>query len=150
MRFAEVFLRMGTALVAWMMLFTHFVWLAVLHVTGCGPDGDEMHRLLLGLAPFTCGFALLIAVTDRFPEIHSMLRWLGVLLLLLAPFCLRTVWGVFDSVNLQTMAVCAEGEPPSWQLFWAPLQAITVLAVLFFAARAWREGAKASTGTAAE
>ena len=56
MRFAEVFLRMGTALVAWMMLLTHFVWLAVLHVIGCGPDGDEMHRLLFGLAPFTILF----------------------------------------------------------------------------------------------
>ena len=49
MRFAEVFLRLGSALVAWMLLFTHFLWLAALHAMGCGPDGAEMHKLLLGL-----------------------------------------------------------------------------------------------------
>ena len=42
-----------------MMLYAHIVWLAALQVMGCGPDGDEMHRLLLGLAPVTVGFAFL-------------------------------------------------------------------------------------------
>ena len=138
MRFADVFLRLGTALVAWMMLFTHFVWLAVLHVVECGPDGDEMYRLLLGLAPFTCGFAFLVTVTRKFAEIHAMLRWLVVPLLLLAPFCLRTAWGVYKAVNLEKMAICDTGQPPAWQLYWAPLQLVTVIAVLVFATRAWR------------
>ncbi len=138
MRFAEVFLRMGTALVAWMMLFTHFVWLAVAHVAGCDPDGDEMHRLLLGLAPFTCGFALLTGVTRKFPDIHAMLRWLFVPLLLLTPFCVRTIWGVFNTVNVAGQAVCADGQPPVWQQFWAPVQLVTVLTVILVAVHFWR------------
>lgn len=138
MKFAEVFLRLGTALVAWMMLFTHFVWLAVLHVVECGPDGDEMHRLLLGLAPFTCGFAFLVAATRKFAEVHAMLRWLGVPLLLLAPLCLRTAWGVYSSVNIQGMAICEAGQAPAWQTFWAPAQLLTVVVVLLLAALAWR------------
>ncbi len=52
MRFAEVFLRLGSALVAWMMMYAYFLWLAAVYVVACGADGDEMHRLLLGLAPF--------------------------------------------------------------------------------------------------
>ena len=63
MRFAEVFLRLGCALVARMMLYAHFVWLAALRSVGCGPDGDELHRLLLLLVPATVGFALLLRVT---------------------------------------------------------------------------------------
>ncbi len=148
MRFAEVFLRLGTALVAWMMLFTHFVWLAVLYVVDCGPDGDEMYRLLLGLAPFTFGFAYLISVTRKLEEIHTMLRWLGVPVLLLAPLCLRTVWGVFNSVNIGGMAICEAGQPPAWQLYWAPVQLLTVIAVLFLAALAWRRVQK--SGDSAE
>ena len=34
----DLILFAACALVAWMMLFTHLVWLAVLYVTGCGPD----------------------------------------------------------------------------------------------------------------
>jgi beta-lactamase regulating signal transducer with metallopeptidase domain len=129
---------MGVALVAWMMLFTHLVWLAVLHVTGCGPDGDELHRLLLGLAPFTCGFAVALRVTRQYPEIHAMLRWLAVPLALLAPFCLRTIWSVFNTVNLQGTAICSAGEAPLWQQTWAPLQLLTIVAVLYLASRTWR------------
>lgn len=129
MRFAEVFLRMGLALVAWMMLFTHFVWLAVLHVTGCGPDGDALHRLLLGLAPVTLGFAFLVRVTRPFAEIHAMLRWLGVPLGLLLLLGLRSIWGVATQVNVGAAALCGSGEPALWQLAWAPTQLIVVLAV---------------------
>jgi hypothetical protein len=137
-RFAEVFLRMGVALVAWMMLFTHLVWLAVLYVTGCGPDGDELHRLLLGLVPFTCGFAVALRVTRQYPEIHAMLRWLAVPLALLVPFCLRTIWSVFVAANLQGIAICSAGEAPLWLQAWAPLQLITIAFVVYLAARTWR------------
>lgn len=139
MKFAEVFLRMGTALVAWMMLFTHFVWLAVLYVTDCGADGDEMYRLLIGLAPFTIGFAVALRVTRSFAEIHSMLRWLTVPLAFLALLCLRTIWSVFETVNRQGVALCEPGEPAGWLMFWAPVQLLTVIVVLLLAFRTWRK-----------
>ena len=135
MRFAEVFLRLGTALVAWMMLFTHVVWLAVLSKTGCGPDGDELHRLLLGLAPFTCAFAYLLRVTRPFAEIHSMLRWLGVPLGFLVLLALRTAWGVAHRVNVEGLAICGPGAPAAWQQAWAAAQALTLLVVATLAVR---------------
>ena len=51
MRFSEVFLRLGVSLVSWIVLYAYLLWLAVAGKVGCGPDGDEVFRLLLGLAP---------------------------------------------------------------------------------------------------
>ena len=148
MGFAEIFLRLGCALVAWMMLYTHFLWLAALYAMGCGPDGDEMHRLLLGLAPFTCGFAFLLRVTRPFGEIHSILRWLGVPLLLLVPFTLRSIWQVVQSVHLESIAICASGTPGTWQLLWTPVQLITVLLVSYMIVRVWRSVTRDASGDA--
>jgi hypothetical protein len=142
MRFAEVFLRLGSALVAWMVLYAYFLWLAAAYVIACGPDGDEMYRLLLGLVPFVCGFAFALQVTRPFAEIHSMLRWLGVPLFLLLPFTLRSVWNIFQTVNLNAAAICAEQVPPTWQIAWAPLQMITLLFALFMIVRVWRSVAQ--------
>ena len=144
MRFAEVFLRLGTALVAWMMLVTYFVWLAVMQVVGCGPDGDEMHRLLLGLAPFTCVFAALTRVTIKFPDIHALLRWLTVPLVVLTPFCLRTLWGVFETINRLGQAACGVGQPPAWQSAWVPLQMLTLAVVLWVLVKGWRASERPS------
>ena len=138
MRFAEVFLRLGSALVAWMMLYAYFLWLAAVYVIACGPDGDEMHRLLLGLVPFVGGFAFALQVTRPFTEIHSMLRWLGVPLFLLLPFALRSVWKLFQTVNLNAAAICTDHVPPTWQTLWAPLQMITLLFALYMIVRVWR------------
>ena len=146
MRFAEVFLRLGCALVAWMMLYAHFVWLAAIYAMGCGPDGDEMHRLLLGLVPFTVGFSLLLRVTRPFEEIHSMLRWLGVPLMLLVPFALRSIWQVFQSVSVEASAICASGAPTTWQSLWAPLQLGTLLLVSLMIVRVWRSVARDAAG----
>jgi len=142
MRFAEVFLRLGSALVAWMMMYAYFLWLAAAYVIACGPGGNEMHRLLLGLVPFVCGFAFALQVTRPFAEIHSMLRWLGVPLFLLLPFALRSVWNVFQTVNLTNVAICKEQLPPTWQIVWAPIQIITVLFALYMIFRVWRSVAQ--------
>jgi hypothetical protein len=120
-----------------MMLYAHFLWLAALYAMGCGPDGDEMHRLLLGLAPFTCGFAFLLRVTRPFADIHSILRWLGVPLLLLIPFAIRSVWQVFQSVNVEATAICAVDAPAPWQSLWAPVQLITLLLVTYMVIKVW-------------
>lgn len=134
MRFAEVFLRLGSALVAWMVQYAYFLWLAAAYVVGCGPDGDEMYRLLLGMAPFAAASAFALDVTRPFGDTHNLLRWLAMPLILLLPFCLRTVWVVFRSVNLDGTALCGDGDPATWQLLWGAVQlaalcAITVLLV---------------------
>ena len=137
MRFAEVFLRLGTSLVAWMMLYAHILWLAATNAIGCGPDADEMQRLLLGLAPLTCGFAFLLRMTRPFNEIHGMLRWLGAPLALLLPFALFSIWVVFEDVNLDSSSICSSDVPASWQQLWAPIQVITVCLVTYLVIQVW-------------
>ena len=121
-----------------MMLYAHIVWLAALQVMGCGPDGDEMHRLLLGLAPVTVGFAFLLRMTRPLAEVHSMLRWLAVPLALLLPFVIRSIWRVFQAVSVDSLALCSSGVPPPWQAWWAPIQVLTLLLVSFAVANVWR------------
>ena len=141
MRFAEVFLRLGSALVAWMVIYAHFLWLAVLFRLGCGPDGDEMHRLLLGLAPVTIGVAFALRATRPINEIHSMLRWLAVPLLLLLPFIGQSIWEAIEATFVDDSAFCASAPPSVWQLAWAPAQVVTVMLVLYLAYRVWRSAA---------
>lgn len=121
-----------------MMLYAYVVWLAVLHATGCGPDGDQLHRLLLGLAPFTVGFAFLLRVTRPIAEIHSMLRWLAVPLLFLLPFALRSLWSTFQSVNVDAVAICDSGAPATWQTLWAPIQLLSLLLISLMVVKVWR------------
>ena len=130
--------RLGLGLVAWMMLYAHVLWLAALHAMGCGPDGDEMHKLLLGLVPITIGFSVALRATRPFAEIHSMLRWLGVPLLLLLPFAIRSVWQVFGAVNIDASAVCGAAPPGTWQYVWAPAQIVTLLVVFLMVFRVWQ------------
>jgi hypothetical protein len=96
--------------------------------------------------PFTCGFAFLLRVTRPFEEIHSMLRWLGVPLLLLAPFALRSIWQVLESINVEGSAICASGAPTTWHLLWAPLQLGTLLLVAYMIVRVWRSVARDASG----
>jgi hypothetical protein len=139
MRFAEVFLRLGCALVAWMLLYTFYLWLAATHNIGCGPDADEMHRVLLGLAPFSAIAAIALRVTRPFAEIHRMMRWLGVPLLLLLPFGLRTVWSVFKAVNVNGAGICVGIDPANWQHYWAPVQLVALAVATYFVLRTWTE-----------
>ena len=139
MRFAEVFLRMGSALVAWMMLFTHFVWLAALHVIGCGPDGDYLHRVLLGLAPVTCVFAYLVGVTRPFGETHAIFAWLRVPLGILVLLALRTISGTAGRVNVDGLALCEPGAPSAWQIYWSPAQFAVCLVVAVLVMRRMKQ-----------
>ena len=132
MRFAELFLRLGSSLVAWMVLYAYVLWLAVLHTIGCGPDGDELHRLLLGVLPFAVGSAFLLRAADPFADIQKMLRWLGLPLLLLMPFAARGIWDVAAAVLVQQSGICSSLPATWWQLGWAPLQ---IMALVFIAFR---------------
>lgn len=127
MRFAEVFLRLGSSLVAWMVLYAYVFWLAALHAIGCGPDGDELHRLLLGMAVIAIGFSIVLPATKPLAEIHSMLRWLGVPLLLLMPFALRSIWSVAAPVLFDASGICTDLAPSLWQQLWGPSQLVTIV-----------------------
>ena len=137
MRFAEVFLRLGCALVAWMVIYAYFLWLAVAGRVGCGPDGDEMYRLLLGMAPITLVFAYLLRSTRPLPDIHRILRWLSVPLVLLLPFATYTIGYVFGRVLIDENNICGTSPPAAWVQWWAPLQFATAAIVCFLVVRVW-------------
>lgn len=143
MRFSEIFLRLGCALVAWMMLFTHFVWLAALGVVGCGPDGDELHRLLLGLVPVTIGFSFLIRMTRPFTDIHLILRWLGLPLAMLMTAGAYQVLLISRSVYTTGHGICSVSSAATWHQVWGPAQLFAIVVSASMIIRVWRTAAAA-------
>ena len=145
MRFAEVFLRLGCSLVAWMMLYAHFVWLAAAGNIGCGPDGDELHRVLLGFVPVTIGFAFMLRMTRPLEEIHRILRWLGLPLAGLMLAGTYQVVVISRSVYATGQGICSPDAAATWHQLWGPAQllAIAVSAVLII--RVWKHAAAPSS-----
>ncbi|MDH4109351.1 MAG: hypothetical protein OEW35_13625 [Gammaproteobacteria bacterium] len=137
MRFAEVFLRLGCSLVGWMVLYAHTVWLAALHRIGCGPDGGEMHALLLGMAPLTVAMASMLRLTRPFVEIQSMLRWLAIPLALLLPFALYNIWSVGAGIHRTGLGICSDAAPAGWHYAWSPAQVLVVLICGLFVLTNW-------------
>ena len=125
-------------MVAWMVSFAYIVWLAALHAMGCGPDGDEIYRLLLGMAPAAAAIAFLLRVTWPFAEIHRMLSWLALPMALLLPFSLRNTWQVFEKTLLNNAAICGAGDPALWQKIWAPTQFLAVFVIAVLVIGVWR------------
>ena len=138
MRFSEVFLRLGCALVAWMMLYAHFVWLAALGGIGCGPDGDELHRVLLALVPVTIACAFLLRVTGPLEEIHRILRWLGLPLAALMLAGTYQVFAVSRSVYAGGLGICSEQAAGAWHWLWGPAQLLAIVFSAAVIAQMWR------------
>lgn len=141
MRFAEVFLRLGCALVAWMMLYAHFVWLAALGGIGCGPDGDELHRVLLALVPVAIGCAFLLRVTRPFEEIHRILRWLGLPLAALMLAGTYQAVAISRSIYATGLGICSTNEAGVWHWLWGPAQLLAIVIAAVMIVHVWRQAA---------
>jgi len=142
MSFAEVFLRLGTALVAWMVIYAYFLWMAILRQVGCNADGDELYRLLMGMAPVAIGFSVLLRSTRPMHEVHSVLRWLSLPLVLLVPAALLSAWQVLQSATFAGQGICSPDFPSSWHYWWAPLQIAAALTTSYMVYRIWSSVAK--------
>ena len=137
MKIIEVLLRLGCGLVAWMVIYTHCIWTATLFVTGCESDGDSLWRLLLGFAPFTIGFCLLVNVTNKLQEVHKILIWAAVPLVLLIPLALRAIWPTLVNSTLGSYPIC-DGTPlAGWHFWWAPVQLLVMLVIVAAVGRMW-------------
>ena len=97
----------------------------------CGPDGDEMHRLVLGMAPAACGFAFLLRVTRSMPEVHSIIRWLAGPLFLLMPLALMSIWKVFARADVDSLSICSNNAAVLWERTWAPVQLLTLILIAY-------------------
>ena len=125
-------------LVAWMLLYTHFIWLSAIRQIECGPSSEEMYRLLLLLVPFTIGSALLIRMSRPFTEVHSILRWLGVPLAALMLTGAYNVWLFARGIYYLKLAPCHVGDLQTWHTAWVPLQALALLVTAVAIVRLWQ------------
>ena len=137
MTVTELFLRLGAHLVAWLVLYTYCIWLAVIPQVGCGSEGQELFRLVFGFAPFAMLAALLLRVAYPLHSVVGYLKWLAVPMVILVPLALRPIVDVFSSVTLDALAYCGQSAAPVWHLAWAPcnfagLALISFLSVRFF------------------
>jgi hypothetical protein len=135
MRLAEVFLRLGLALVAWLLLAAHMLWLAVLGRLECGTETTELYLVLLGMTPLTLAAGFGIRASRALPEIHALLKWLAVPLLLLLPLALSTVWAALGSATLGSEPLCGIAPRQGRHVAWAPVQLalMVLLAVVLIA-----------------
>lgn len=147
MRFSEVILRIGTALVAWMVVFAYFLWLAVAGRVGCDAEGESLFALLLGAAPFAVLFAFLTRVSRPLKDVHGMLRWLGVGPALLSPFAVITFVFVWRAVHGRGESLCSAGSPPDWQAYWLPVQVVAALVSLALIFSNWKNKSSGNAGT---
>lgn len=125
-------------MVAWLVLYAHFLWLAVAGKVGCGPDGDEVFRVLLGMVPFSIVCALLLKSTRPLADVHRILLWAGVPLFLLLPFNLMSVWKTAEGVWIENQAICSAMAPELWEQLWAPAQLAALSVTLFIIVQMWR------------
>lgn len=137
MSFAEVFLRLGSTLVAWMVIYAYFLWVAVLRQVGCEANGDEIYRLLLAMAPITVAFSYLLCATRPLTDVHRILRWLCAPLVLLIPYAMSSVWPIFLRVTVAGEGFCALNIRSEWQAWWAPIQMVAFLMVIYGLYRTW-------------
>lgn len=136
MRFAEVFLRLGVALVGWLVIIAYLLWLAIVPQTPCNGDEASLWQVLLYAVPVVLMFAALLNASQQIPAIHETLRWLSVPALLLSLLAARTLFATFMSSTLGTEPVCGLSQT-GWSSLWAPVHALVfmVLAVQFWRGR---------------
>jgi hypothetical protein len=133
---AEIILRLGCALVGWLLLFAHGILLGVVPVADCTPElwrATLLFALLGGLA------AAILPVGLPW---RATLRWLALPALpLLGAGALLAV-RLWDGVSGAALCdVLAEAEEPlsgePWQRAWAPIQLAVTLACAVQALRFW-------------
>ncbi|MEM7249946.1 MAG: hypothetical protein AAF493_00890 [Pseudomonadota bacterium] len=138
MGFAELFLRLGSALVAWVVVFAHLVWLAALEQVSCGPDAVRPWMVLLGFSPITVLFACLLPVGATVPGVARLLRLPAVLLLVLVPLALRHIHTVFERTWSEQGSICTELAPSGFESWWSPAQLLVTIVIVVMAIVLWR------------
>ena len=135
MSLAEVFLRVGCALVGWIVAFGHLVLVAVIPAVDCAAPGDPW--LVTSATAVPAVFAIGLLRTSDF--LASGLRWLGLPLLLLAAVALRAVLPDLATTlgGTDPCGFVAAGELPLWRRAWAPVQLLVLGGLLWSALRLW-------------
>ena len=135
MTLIELLLRLGCGLVAWMVIYAHCIWVAVIRVTDCSGDVG-LWRLVFGFTPFTIAFSLLLGVTKKLKSVHPTIRLLGLPLIALVPLASLSVFPYLFSATLERQGICGT-ELVLWQIWWAPSQLAVLSLIVFTTYRAF-------------
>lgn len=135
---AELILRLGCSLVAWLVLFAHCLWLAALGAIGCG-DGALPWLVLLFWTPVVLVFVGLLRVGFAVPGVGRTLRLPGLLLIPLLVLAARVVVETLMAVNAGGEPICESAS--SWVFVWAPAQLVTLSCIGVVLVQTWRRAA---------
>jgi hypothetical protein len=142
MRLAEVLMRVGVALVGFMVGFAHCLLLLVVPRISCDiPNNDPF------VASLALGIALvpLLAISQSGHPFRASLRWLTLPFLALVPLAAIAVWPYVSAEAIAEIQRCSasaaltdDPTPAGWQRYWAPFQ-LGVLGLLALQTlRYWR------------
>ncbi len=145
MSLAEVFLRLGCALVSWVVIIAYCVWLAALEQVSCGPNGVQPWAMLLGFGVLTAMFACLLPLGAKVPGVANILRLPALTLVLLVPLAGRHVLTIIERVNTDGGTICPDTALSWWQTWWGPAQVLVLLTIVVMAVVQWRRTAATKT-----
>ncbi|MEM7220544.1 MAG: hypothetical protein AAF515_19440 [Pseudomonadota bacterium] len=142
---ADIFLRLGVTLVAFMVIIGHLLWLSILPQIDCSADGSELWRALFWMAPLTLTFALLLLVSRKLPSIVQSIKFACVPVALLLPLALYGILPTLSASSIGGQPICAEVAGYTsllWERSWAPAQLFLVFVIAVQVWRYWRMAAK--------
>lgn len=134
---AELFLRLGCALVGWLLAYAYGILLAIVPAADCSPALWRTTLLFAGLG------AVAIGLLPLGLHWRASLRWLSLPALPLFAYGVWVAFMLWDAVG--GAALCdvhagvtgaMSGDP--WQRAWPPIQIGVSLACAFQCARFWR------------
>lgn len=137
---ASIFLRLGTTLVAYMMLIAHLLMVALVPQAKCSGDAPDIWVVTLVTALLALTFALVLLASRPLKSVVQMLRWGCVPVLILAPLALIGALPIFSSTTLGGAPICPGISAYSnlvWQQAWGPLQLGVIAIIVIQTTRYW-------------
>jgi hypothetical protein len=135
---AELLLRLGCSLVAWLVLYAHCVWIAAWGAIDRA-GGSTPWRVLFWWTPVVVVFGVLLRVGFAVPGVGRVLRLPLVLLVPLLLLAGRGLSTTRVTVNVDGGSICDIG--PMLAAWWAPVLFATLLFIAAVGLQAWRRGA---------
>jgi len=142
LRYAELFFRAGSSLIAFLVGYAHCILLSFVPRIACAkPDSDPY------FASFVLGLlvATLTALSTVGLPFRGLLRWLVLPFALLVPSAFLGVLPYLEGEAIARMHVCsasagwaAASASTWWHRAWAPFQLALLLALSAQALRFWR------------
>jgi ribose/xylose/arabinose/galactoside ABC-type transport system permease subunit len=146
MSFAEIILRIGTAIGGWLIFIGYALVLAVLDQADCDPRSDELWR---GTLLFAALGALALVFVGRGLEWSQSIRWFGIPAILLAALAASHIVPAFLDTTLNGQSLCSmAGRTPEGvdlaglqasaiERVWPPSQLAVLLFGVIQAIRYW-------------